>query len=95
MKIQVKLIARVENEDNKILLAAPVTSKNSGVKKITQRKIVKPVTNHQRLRPVYEDPRIQKTNDKASKDMDEDENLLKRSMKETYHSALQQTLTNS
>ncbi len=41
--VQWKLVTMVEEKDNDIILAAPVTLQNSGVKKRSQKKAVKPV----------------------------------------------------
>lgn len=93
--VQWKLVTMVEEEDNDIMLAAPVTLQNSGVKKRSQKKAVKPVAIQQRLRPVYEDPQIQRTDDETPRIMNEDEDQLVRPIRETNYPALQQTSANS
>ncbi len=93
--VQGKLVTMVEEEDNKIMLAAPVTLQNSGMKKRSQKKAVKPVAIQQHLRPVYEDLQIQGTDDETPEVMDEDDDQPVKPIRETDYPAFQQTSANS
>lgn len=71
--VQGKLVTMVEEKDEDIMLAAPITLQNREVKKRSQKKATKLVVSQQWLRPVYEDPQTHETDDETPEVMDEDE----------------------
>lgn len=74
--IQGKLVTMVQEEDEDVMLAAPVPLRDSGVKKRLQKKAIKQVVSQWQLRPIYEDPQAHKSNDILSEAMDESEDIL-------------------
>lgn len=93
--VQGKLVTMVEEEDEDVMLAAPVTLRDSGVKKRPQKKATKQVVSHRQLRPIYEDPQTHETDDKTSEAMDEEEDLPVGPIREANHPVLQETSANS
>ena len=74
--IQGKLVTMVQEEDEDVMLAAPVPLRDSGVEKRLQKKAIKQVVSQWQLRPIYEDPQAHKSNDILSEAMDESEDIL-------------------
>lgn len=92
--VQGKLVTMIEEKDEDVMLAAPVTLRDSRVKKRPQKKATKPVVSHRQLRPIYEDLQTHETDDETSEVMDEEEDLPVGPTREANHSVLQETLAN-
>ena len=73
--VQGKLVTMVEEEDEDVMLAAPVTLRDSAVEKRPQEKGTEQAVSQQ-LRPIYEDPQAHESNDMAFEAMDELKNIL-------------------
>ncbi|MCJ1346903.1 hypothetical protein MMC31_005123 [Peltigera leucophlebia] len=56
VEVQGKLATMVEEDDGDVMLTAPVTLHDSGVKKRQPKKAAKPVVKQRQLRAIYEDP---------------------------------------
>lgn len=73
--VQGKLVTMVVEDDEDAILAAPVTLRDSEIKK-RPKKAAKPRANRQQLRATCEDPQAYKIIDDTAEDMDEEEDLL-------------------
>lgn len=60
--VQGKLVTMVQEEDEDVMLAAPVSFRDSGVEKRLQKKAIKQVVSQWQLRPIYEDPQAHESN---------------------------------
>lgn len=75
--VQEKLVTMVQEEDEDIMLAAPVPLQDSGGDKRIQKKAIKQVVSQWQLRPIYEDPQAHESNNILSEAMDELEDILR------------------
>ena len=94
VEVQGKLVTMVEEEDEDVMLAAPVTLHNSGVKKRQPKKAAKPVVNQQQLRAIYEDSQGHKSLKDTTEDMDEEEDLPTGPIRESNQRVFQETSAN-
>ncbi len=85
----------VEEEDEDVMLAAPVTLQDSGIKKRPQKKATKQIASQRKLRPIYKDLPIHKTDDKTSDAVEEEDDLPIGLIREANHLVLQETSANS
>ena len=75
--VQGELVTMVQEGGGDVtMLAAPVTLQDSGVKEKPQEEATLQVASHRQLRPIYEDPRANETNDEISDVTDEFEDIL-------------------
>ena len=94
VEVQGKLVTMVEEEDEDVMLAAPVTLHNSGVKKRQPKKVAKPVVNQRQLRAIYEDPQGHESLEDTTEDMDEEEDLPAGPIRESNQRVFQETSAN-
>ena len=85
----------VEEEDEDVMLAAPLTLQDSGTKKRRKKKATKQIASHRNLRPIYEDPQIHKTDEETSDAIDEEDDLPVGPIREANHPVLQETSAHS
>ncbi|MCJ1348186.1 hypothetical protein MMC31_006417, partial [Peltigera leucophlebia] len=94
VEVQGKLVTMVEEDDEDVMLAAPITLHDSGVKKRQPKKAAKPVVNQRQLRAIYEDPQGHESLEDTSEDMDEEEDLPAGPIREGNPRLFQETSAN-